>query len=91
MIELKNNNLEFSFPDVHKSARLNISFMRTLRVPDDGNTYPLPPGFDTFPMRHVDDFAKKMQVNEEKPHLQPPEQQRKIYLQSKPANKSFSL
>jgi len=28
-----------------------------LRVPDDGRTYPLPPGLGNFPLRHVDDFA----------------------------------
>ncbi len=38
-------------------CRLRIAFMRTLRIPDDGTEYPLPPGFDQFPLRHVDDFA----------------------------------
>jgi hypothetical protein len=32
--------------------------MRTLRIPDDDRTYPLPPGLGTFPMRHVDDYAQ---------------------------------
>jgi hypothetical protein len=27
-----------------------ISFQRTLRIPDDGRTYPLPPGLGTFPI-----------------------------------------
>jgi hypothetical protein len=31
--------------------RLGISFHRTLRVPDDGRTYPLPPGLGRFPVR----------------------------------------
>jgi len=57
MIELKNDQLVFSFADVHPSAHLAINFQRTLRIPDDGKTYPLPPGLGAFPLRHVDDFA----------------------------------
>lgn len=57
MIELRNDNLAFSFPDVHPSATVNIVFQRTLRIPDDDKTYPLPPGLGAFPLRHVDDFA----------------------------------
>ena len=33
--------------------RLGISFHRTLRVPDDGRTYPLPPGLGRFPVRRL--------------------------------------
>lgn len=57
MIELKKDQLLFSFPKVHPSARLAIEFQRTLRIPDDGRDHPLPPGLGTFPLRHVDDFA----------------------------------
>lgn len=57
MIELKQNQLLFSFPDVHPQANLTIQFQRTLRIPDDGKAYPLPPGLGAFPLRHVDDFA----------------------------------
>ena len=56
MIELKENNLIFTFPDVHEDARFSLSFQRTLRIPDDGSAYPLPPGLGTFPIAHVDDF-----------------------------------
>ena len=38
-------------------VRAAISFQRTLRIPDDGKDYPLPPGLGVFPVRHVDDFA----------------------------------
>lgn len=58
MIELQNDQLRISFPDVHHRARLSIEFQRTLRIPDDGKEYPLPPGLDRFPLRHVDDFAR---------------------------------
>lgn len=56
MIELKRNQLIFSFPEVHPGARLTVEFQRTLRIPDDGRTYPLPPGLGRFPLQHVDDF-----------------------------------
>ena len=60
MIELKNDGLAFSFPNVHKDARLAIDFQRTLRIPDDGRDYPLPPGLGRFPLRHVDDHAESV-------------------------------
>jgi len=60
MIELKNDQLVFSFPDVHPNAVLRIDFQRTFRIPDDGRDYPLPPGFGRFPMRHVDDFHHRV-------------------------------
>lgn len=57
MIELKNDKLDFSFPDLHPDAYCTVSFQRTLRIPDDDKTWPLPPGLGRFPMVHVDDFA----------------------------------
>lgn len=50
--------LIFTFPEIHKEAQLRITFQRTLRIPDDDNVYPLPPGLGNFPLKHVDDFAK---------------------------------
>ena len=60
MIELKKDALEFRFPEVHKDAVLRIELQRTLRIPDDGKTYSLPPGLGRFPLRHVDDFAERV-------------------------------
>src|SRR5438067_7512617 len=57
MIRLTNDRLAFLFPETHPRAHLEVTFQRTLRVPDDGKTYPLPPGLGAFPIRHVDDFA----------------------------------
>lgn len=56
MIELKDKALEFSFPEIHPEARMSIRFQRTLRIPDDEKTYPLPPGLGVFPLKHVDDY-----------------------------------
>ncbi|MDA7978944.1 MAG: hypothetical protein MPJ50_09270 [Pirellulales bacterium] len=60
MIELKQNRLNFSFPEVSPDARLTIEFQRTLRIPDDDQTYPLPPGLGKFPLEHVDDYASRV-------------------------------
>src|SRR4030067_3437147 len=40
--------------------RFTLSFQRTLRIPDDGKVYPLPPGLDTFPLKSVDDYPDKV-------------------------------
>ncbi len=60
MITLKNDSLEFRFPEVHRDARCTIEFQRTLRIPDDDRDYPLPPGLGRFPLRHIDDFARRL-------------------------------
>ncbi|MFO1515093.1 MAG: hypothetical protein U1F83_19675, partial [Verrucomicrobiota bacterium] len=43
--------------------KLVIDFQRTLRIPDDGKDYPLPPGFGSFPLRHIDDYARNVPVS----------------------------
>jgi hypothetical protein len=42
MIELKNDAVEFCFPEVHPKAGCRIDFQRTLRITDDNRDYPLP-------------------------------------------------
>ena len=60
MITIVSDQLMFRFPDVHRFAECGIEFQRTLRIPDDGRTYPLPPGLGPFPLRHLDDFADQL-------------------------------
>jgi hypothetical protein len=60
MMELKNNMLEVSFPELPLSPKLTLDFMRTLRIPDDGRDYPLPPGLGSFPLRHIDDYGARI-------------------------------
>ena len=60
MITLENDRLVFRFPDVHPEARCTMEFQRTLRIPDDGFDYPLPPGLGGFPLRHLDDYAERL-------------------------------
>ncbi len=38
------------------TERFSLRFQRTLRIPDDGKTYPLPPGLGSFPVYRVRDF-----------------------------------
>jgi len=60
MITLENDSLIFRFPEVHEDATCTVGFQRTLRLPDDGYTYPLPAGLGNFPLRHTDDFAGRL-------------------------------
>ena len=60
MIFLEDDQLEIRCPEVHEKARCSISFQRTLRIPDDGREYHLPPGLGCFPLRHLDDYAERL-------------------------------
>ena len=60
MITLENDSLTIRCPDVHPEARCSIDFQRTLRIPDDGTDYPLPPGLGRFPLRHLDDYSDRL-------------------------------
>jgi len=60
MIELQDDILSFRFPDVHPMAGCRVNFQRTLRLPDNQQSYPLPPGLGRFPIRHVDDHAARL-------------------------------
>ena len=63
MLELAGSQRVFTFPEVHPDARCEIEFQRTLRIPDDDATYPLPPGLGRFPVRHIDDFRTNLSAN----------------------------
>jgi hypothetical protein len=39
---------------------VEVRFMRTLRIPDNGKAYPLPPGFGSFPVRRVHDYLDRV-------------------------------
>ncbi|MEJ7784592.1 MAG: hypothetical protein WKF96_07300 [Solirubrobacteraceae bacterium] len=41
-------------------SHLAIRFERTLRIPDDGGTYPLPPSLGSFPLRRVADYPDRV-------------------------------
>lgn len=60
MPTLEDDDLVFRFPSIEPDAQFSISFMRTLRIPDTDQTYFLPPGLGTFPLRHVEDYAENL-------------------------------
>jgi hypothetical protein len=51
-------NIEVSTDSIRIGERFAVAFQRRLRIPDDGRTYPLPPGLGRFPIYHVADFAE---------------------------------
>jgi len=59
-IKLEQDTLKFALPEVHEDAQFSLEFQRTLRLPDDGKTYPLPPGMGRFPMRHIEDYVDRV-------------------------------
>lgn len=40
--------------------RFAVSFQRTLRLPDDGRVFPLPPGLGRFPVLRVEDYLERV-------------------------------
>lgn len=45
---------------VRIGPRFAVTFHRTLRIPDDGRAYPLPPGLGTFPIFGVSDYREQL-------------------------------
>lgn len=57
-----NNALDVRVEDniLKIGEHLCITFERTLRVPDDGKIYPLPPSLGQFPVLRVDDYLDRV-------------------------------
>jgi hypothetical protein len=45
---------------VQIGRHFSVTFERTLRIPDDGRDYPLPPSLGHFPVRRVADYADRV-------------------------------
>ncbi len=60
MPTLEHDDLVFRFPNIEPRSQFSISFMRTLRIPETEQTYFLPPGIGTFPLRHAEDYAQNL-------------------------------
>ena len=58
MLDVTVNNNSITFGD-----GFSLNFQRTLRIPDDGKTYPLPPGLGTFPVCRVEDYLDSVPVS----------------------------
>lgn len=52
-VTLENGNVRFG-------ENFTLSFQRTLRIPDDGKTYPLPPGLGAFPICRISDYEDRV-------------------------------
>jgi hypothetical protein len=48
------------FVDPRSDTGVTVTFFRTLRIPDDGKSYPLPPGMGSFPLRRVLDYKDRV-------------------------------
>lgn len=46
MISLEREQLVFRFPHINEFAGIRIDFQRTLRIPDNGYDYDLPPAWE---------------------------------------------
>lgn len=59
-VTIKHGAIELQ-PSSHPDAgSVVVSFQRTLRIPDDGRSYPLPPGLGEFPLRLVRDYVDRV-------------------------------
>lgn len=54
------NDVTLAHDTLKIGPHVTVTFQRTLRVPDDGGTYPLPPGLGAFPVRRVADHADRV-------------------------------
>lgn len=55
MLQVKVNDDRLFFGE-----HFSIGFQRTLRIPDDDKTYPLPPGLGAFPICKIDDYHDRV-------------------------------
>lgn len=49
-----------SADEVRVGRRFSVAFQRTLRVPEDGKEYPLPPGLGRLPVQRAADFRGRL-------------------------------
>jgi hypothetical protein len=59
-LKVKVENDSLTFLHVPLNTGLSVTFQRTLRIPDDGKSYPLPPGMGAFPLRRVLDYKDRV-------------------------------
>jgi len=52
--------LKITHGRIQFEVRFSVSFQRTLRVPDDGRTYPLPPGLGLLPIHAANEFGSRV-------------------------------
>ena len=60
MIDASNDQVTFSFPEVHPDARLVVEFQRTLRIPDGERDIPRLPSLGRYPVYTIDEHAQRV-------------------------------
>ncbi len=55
-------NVTIDQETIRIGERFTVTFQRTLRIPDDGRAYPLPPGLGRFPILKVEDYLDRVPV-----------------------------
>lgn len=85
---LKNNELHFSFPNIHPNANCRITFHRTLRVPSASDPtlkkiFSLPPSLGKFPIEHTSTYEKNLddKTNERSGAMIPMYQSEALFIQ----------
>ena len=53
-------DIRISNNTIYMGDHFTMNFQRTLRIPDDEGTYPLPPSLGSFPIYKVEDYADKV-------------------------------
>jgi 7-cyano-7-deazaguanine synthase len=58
----ENEMLDIRLEDnaIRLGKHASVRFQRTLRIPDDGQDYPLPPGLGSFPLRRVEEYRSRV-------------------------------
>ncbi|KAG2372731.1 hypothetical protein C9374_000397 [Naegleria lovaniensis] len=59
-VKVEGNQLIFYNPNNEVEDNIGVTFHRTLRIPDDGKIYPLPPSLGSFPVKRVDDYLDRV-------------------------------
>ena len=60
MIELRNNSLQVSFPEVHPMAKMTVTFEKAFRAEQEGQEASKLSTKARFPLKHIDDYAAKI-------------------------------
>jgi hypothetical protein len=60
VLKVKIEGSQLQFLDEKSGTWFGVDLHRTLRIPDDGKDYPLPPSLGAFPVRRVLDYAQRV-------------------------------
>lgn len=60
MIELSQDQISFSFEQVHPDARIVVEFQRTIRIPEADREIPRLPGLGRFPLYAIEDHTDRV-------------------------------